>query len=120
MHMFDMSAFYKKTIRDWMDAQWDNGAYTETSVWQDLNDYAGIGKGAGETVWATAPPVLTVRHMQHYGDLDLLKESIGSHTRWLEFLNKEFDSGMIKKGYDKKLKTYRGDGSGLGDWLALP
>eukprot|EP00984_Skeletonema_dohrnii_P020982 scaffold10365_cov102-Skeletonema_dohrnii-CCMP3373.AAC.5 len=120
MHMFDMSAFYKKTIRDWMDAQWDNGAYTETSVWQDLNDYAGIGKGAGETVWATAPPVLTVRHMQHYGDLDLLKESIGSHTRWLEFLNKEFDSGMIKMGYDKKLKTYRGDGSGLGDWLALP
>ena len=31
MHMFDMSSFYKKTVRDWMDAQWDNGAYT-TSV----------------------------------------------------------------------------------------
>ena len=119
MHMFDMSAFYKKTIRDWMDAQWDNGAYTETSVWQDLNDYAGIGKGAGETVWATAPPVLTVRHMQHYGDLDLLEESYVRHKRWLEFLNKEFDSAMIKMGYDTSLKTYKGDGSGLGDWLAL-
>jgi hypothetical protein len=118
--MFDMSAFYKKTIRDWMDAQWDNGAYTETSVWQDLNDERGIGKGAGETVWATAPPVLTVRHMQHYGDLDLLKESFASHMHWLEFLNKEFDTAMEKKGYDKKLKTYKGDGSGLGDWLAVP
>ena len=47
---FDMSSFYKKTIYDWLEAQWGNGAYTETSVWQDLNDYAGIGYGAGETV----------------------------------------------------------------------
>ncbi|KAL7530426.1 hypothetical protein ACHAXR_003968, partial [Thalassiosira sp. AJA248-18] len=46
MHMFDMSSFYKKTVRDWIDGQWDNGAYTETSVWQNLNDYAGIGHGA--------------------------------------------------------------------------
>jgi hypothetical protein len=46
---FDMSTFYKKTIYDWLEAQWGNGAYTETSVWQDLNDYAGIGHGAGET-----------------------------------------------------------------------
>jgi hypothetical protein len=120
MHMFDMSAFYKKTVRDWMESQWDNGAYTETSFWQDLNDYAGIGKGAGETVWATAPPVLTVRHMQHYGDMDLLNESITSHTRWLQFLNKEFDKAMVRMGYDTKLKTYRGDGTGLGDWLAVP
>jgi hypothetical protein len=32
LHMFDLSAFYKKTVRDWWDAQWQNGAYTETSV----------------------------------------------------------------------------------------
>eukprot|EP00804_Cyclotella_cryptica_P001694 CCRYP_009074-RA/>CCRYP_009074-RA protein AED:0.22 eAED:0.22 QI:0/0/0/1/1/1/8/0/796 len=38
LHFFDMSSFYKKTIRDLLDAQWDNGAYTETSVWQNLND----------------------------------------------------------------------------------
>ena len=25
MHMFDMSAFYRKTIQDWMDSQWANG-----------------------------------------------------------------------------------------------
>ncbi len=77
-----MSSFYKKSIRDWMDAQWPNGAYTETAIWLDLNDYAGFGKGAGETVWATAPPVLTVRHMQHYGDLDFLNESLHHHIRW--------------------------------------
>ena len=119
MHMFDMSAFYKKSVNDWIDAQWDNGAYTETSVWQDLNDYAGIGHGAGETVWASAPPVITVRHMQHYGDLDFLANSLPGHIRWLEFLNKNFEAGMEEKEYDRELRKYRGEGSGLGDWLAL-
>ena len=119
MHMFDMSAFYRKTVRDWMDAQWHNGAYTETSIWQDLNDYAGIGKGAGETVWATAPPVLTVRHMQHYDDLDFLNESLPSHIRWFGFLVLNFERGMQKKGYDAELRNYTGGGSGLGDWLGL-
>jgi hypothetical protein len=119
MHMFDMSAFYKKTIRDWMDAQWGNGAYTETSVWQKLNDYAGIGKGAGETVWATAPPVLTVRHMQHYGDLDLLVSSLVKHLKWLQFLDANFEQGMLEKGYDKELNDYLGQKSGLGDWLGM-
>ena len=70
-------------------------------------------------MWATAPPILTVRHMQHYGDLELLRESLPGHVRWLEFLNQHFDRGMGKKGYDRKLETYTGDGSGLGDWLAL-
>ncbi|KAL7554634.1 hypothetical protein ACHAWF_018136 [Thalassiosira exigua] len=119
MHYYDMSSFYKKTIRDWLDAQWDNGAYTETSVWQDLNDYAGIGHGAGETVWATAPPVLTVRHMQHYGDVDLIDESLGGHVRWIDFLDTYFEAGMLQKGYDAELDQYHGQKSGLGDWLAL-
>ena len=119
MHMFDMSAFYKKTIRDWIDGQWHSGGYTETSIWQDLNDFAGIGKGAGETVWASAPPVLTVRHMQRYGDKDLLAETLSGHIRWLTFLNKEYDRGLQQRGYDSELKGYEGDGAGLSDWLAL-
>jgi len=116
---FDMSAFYKKTIYDWLDAQWGNGAYTETSVWQDLNDYAGIGYGAGETVWASAPLVLSVRHYQNYGDEDLIRKSLPHHVRWLDFLDKYFDAGMEKKGYDKDLIGYRGEKSGLSDWLSL-
>eukprot|EP00970_Alexandrium_tamarense_P001360 scaffold145_cov195-Alexandrium_tamarense.AAC.4 len=85
----------------------------------DLNDYAGIGHGAGETVWASAPPVLTVRHMQHYGDITLLQKSISHHVKWLDFLDKYFDAGMEIKGYDKELDEYTGQKSGLGDWLAM-
>ena len=50
MHMYKISWFYKKTVYNWLDAQWDNGSHTKTSIWQDLNDYVGIGHGAGETV----------------------------------------------------------------------
>ena len=145
LHFFDMSTFYSKTINDWLNAQWENGAYTETSVWQDLNDYAGIGHGAGETgemsvtrfciefisllnayhyfstysVWASAPPVLTVRHYQNYADKSLLKKSLPHHVKWLDFLDKYFDEGMLRKGYNEDLSEYGGEKSGLSDWLSL-
>ena len=103
LHFFDMSSFYKKTIYDWLESQWSNGAYTETSIWQDLNDYAGIGHGAGETVWASAPPVLTVRHYQSYADKKLLEKSLPHHIKWLDFLDKYFDKEMKGKGYNEDL-----------------
>jgi hypothetical protein len=89
-------------------------------VWQDLNDYAGIGYGAGETVWASAPLVLSVRHYQNYGDDDLLTKSLPHHIKWLDFLDKYFDEGMREKKYDDELETYTSPPlSGLGDWLAM-
>ena len=122
MHFFDLSAFYSKIIHDWIDTQWENGAYTETSIWQELNDYAGIGHGAGETVWASLPPVLTVRHTQHYGDMKLVEETFGYHVKWLEFLKANWEAGMELLFYNrvgKNLENYMGDAGGLGDWLSL-
>jgi len=120
MHFFDLSAFYSKIIHDWTGTQWDNGAYTETSIWQELNDYAGIGYGAGETVWASLPAVLTVRHVQQYGDMKLVEESFQYHIQWLEFLKAKWENGMKKLFYDKvgqDLENYRGNQGGLGDWV---
>jgi len=119
LHMYDMSAFYRKVIWDWGDQQWDNGAYAGTSHWLALNDYAGIGSGSGETVWASAPIVMTARHMQHYGDLRLLEESFDNHMKWFNFLLSHFDKGMKTKGYDEELEGYTKEGSGLGDWLTF-
>lgn len=119
LHMYDMSSFYRKVVRDWRDQQWDNGAYAGTSHWLALNDYAGIGKGAGETVWASAPIVMTARHMQHYGDVKFLAESFVSHMKWFIFLHTHFEEGMAAKGYDEDLVGYIREGSGLGDWLTF-
>ena len=71
---------------DWRDQQWDNETYAGTSTWLALNDYAGIGDGSGETVWASAPVVMTARHMQHYGDLNFLIDSYDNHLQWFNFL----------------------------------
>ena len=122
MHFFDLSGFYTKIIHDWTDTQWDNGAYTETSIWQDLDEYAAIGHGAGETVWAALPPILTVRHMQHYADTKLADETFEHHVEWLEFLKTNWEAGMAKLFYERwgeDLKGYTGGAGGLGDWLAL-
>jgi len=119
LHLYDMSAFYRKVIWDWGDQQWENGAYAGTSHWLALNDYAGVGSGSGETVWASAPIVMTVRHMQHYGDLRLLEESFDNHMKWFKFLYDHFDAGLKAKGYDEELKGYVKEGSGLGDWLTF-
>lgn len=119
MHLYDMSAFYRKVVLDWADQQWDNGAYAGTSYWLMLNDQTGIGTGSGETVWASAPVIMTARHMQHYGDIEFLKRTVDKHTKWLGFLHKHFDKGMLKKGYHEELEGYYKSGSGLGDWLGF-
>lgn len=122
MHFFDLSAFYSKIIHDWGDTQWDNGAYTETSIWQELNDYAGIGHGAGETVWASLPAILMVRHVQQYGDLKFATESLEFHVNWLEFLKTNWEEGMKMLFYDRvgnNLENYDGNRGGLGDWLSI-
>jgi hypothetical protein len=123
MHFFDLSAFYAKIIHDWTDTQWNNGAYTETSIWQDLNDDRGIGHGAGETVWAALPPVLTVRHMQHYADDKLAEETFDHHVRWLEFLKANWKVGMHNLFYKHLgkdfLRNYKGGTGGLSDWGAI-
>ena len=119
MHLYDMSAFYRKVVLDWADQQWDNGAYAGTSYWLMLNDQTGIGSGSGETVWASAPVVMTARHMQHYGDLVFLERTLKKHFKWLSFLQQHFDSGMLKKDYSEELEGYWKSGSGLGDWLGF-
>lgn len=116
LHFFDLSAFYTKVVNDWIDSQWDNGAYTETSVYQDLNDGEGIGQGAGETIWASLPPVLTVRHVQHYADMQLVESTFDNHVKWMNFLVANWDAGigeLIEKKYSES--EYRGNDGGLGD-----
>ena len=70
-------------------------------------------------MWATAAPLTTVRHFQHYGDLKLLRQTFTSHLKWYDFLREKFDKGMKVKGYDTELKGYVKEGSGLGDWLTF-
>jgi hypothetical protein len=62
---------------------------------------------------------MTVRHMQHYGDLNFLEDVYNNHLRWFTFLQKYFDEGIRAKNYDDNLRGYLKEGSGLGDWLSF-
>jgi hypothetical protein len=121
LHHFDLSAFYNKVIEDWTESQWDNGGYVVTSVYMDLlQDRSVVGRGAGETVWAALPPVLTARHMQNYGDVKLLERTLPHHVKWMEMLMEHWDAGIdVKYPGVRTYYNYSGQGSGLGDWLAL-
>eukprot|EP00978_Attheya_sp_CCMP212_P003157 scaffold6566_cov49-Attheya_sp.AAC.1 len=123
MHMFDLSAFYRKVVHDWTETQFSNGAYTETSTWHDLLADHGFGEGSGETVWASLPPVLTARHMQHYGDIDFVRDTFSHHVEWCTFLSSKFEKAIQGWfGYaGDNLEGYRGSENvnGLGDWLSL-
>jgi alpha-L-rhamnosidase len=102
MHYFDLSAFYDKIIEDWTESQWDNGAYTVTSVFMNLLvDRSIIRRGAGETVWASLPPVLSCRHMHHYGDVNLLERTLLHHIKWVELLNDHWDEGMCEEVFTR-------------------
>jgi alpha-L-rhamnosidase len=123
MHFYDLSAFYAKVVTDFTDAQYDNGAYTVTSLFQDiLSDRAIARKGSGETIWASVAPVLSVRHMNHYGDTKFLERFFNHHVNWLKFLNENWKEG-IRAAYGKygtDLASYDGGGdAGLGDWLGI-
>jgi len=117
LHLFDNGAFYGKIIRDFQASQWSNGAYTEMSSWLNMLQEFGIGKGAGETIWAACPPVLTARHFQHYGDMDLVRNTFDSHNRWIDFLGREWERGMNEKFPD--LNNIGCCDKGLSDWLSL-
>ena len=81
-------------VADYLDLVEQEGQWHSSHV---QGYFSFIGKGAGETVWATAPPVLTVRHMQHYGELELLTASLVKHLKWLQFLEANFEQAMVEK-----------------------
>lgn len=94
MHYYDLSAFYNKIIEDWTESQWDNGAYSVTSVFMNLlRKFSIVQRGAGETV----PPVLSCRHMHHYGDIGLLERTLPHHIKWVDLLNERWDDGTCEK-----------------------
>ena len=111
LHLFDAEAFYAKALRDWRDAQWRNGAFTETAPYMQLNDAMGPGGGSGPVEWASLPAALSARHYQAYGAEAESAAALPGLVRWAAFLAARV--GPFLRG--------RADGERfcLGDWLSL-
>jgi alpha-L-rhamnosidase len=94
---FDMAQFYAKTVRDFADAQRENGGFTETAPLVGIAD-AGFGGDSGPIGWGTAHPLLLWQLYQYYGNRALLAEQYDAARRWLALLEANAPEHLIDAG----------------------
>jgi alpha-L-rhamnosidase len=94
---FDMSRFYPKVARDFLDAARPNGGFTETAPFVGLSD-EGLGEGSGPIGWGTAEPLLLWQLYQYYGDRRLIEEQYEATKRWIELLKSKATDGILDNG----------------------
>ncbi len=98
---YDSAPFYSKTTRDWYDVQTEDG-FVNTIAPQ-------VYKGAGGTLWSSAPVTLTWEFYKAYGDTRKLAEGYQPMKKWLDYLHQYvLDEGV--------LTAYTGASRFLGDW----
>ena len=104
---YDMLAFYRKTVRDFLDAAEPDGWFTECAPFNGI--HGGSPKGAtdraGPIGWAVAVPVVLDALVRYDGDLEIVREAYPALKRYLANLEHVWPDGLA---------------SGcLGDWLAI-
>lgn len=96
MFNFDMSAFYRKVVRDFADEIRPNGGFTETAPFVGIAD-GGFGGGSGPIAWGSVHPFLLWQLYQYYGDRAIIEEQYPYSKKWLELLVKSAEDGIIKQ-----------------------
>jgi len=108
LSMYDFSAFYRKRVRDFNDAQVKSPisgklvGFTETSPYVGIKTN-GLGYDTGPIGWETFQPEALLWLYKYYGDTRTMKESYEHTKAYIELLDTEPD--QIEHG--------------LGDWLSL-
>ncbi len=99
MMNFDMGAFYTNFIRDIRDVQDETGTVTDTvpHIW---------GQRPADPAWGTAYPLLCWYMYQYYGDRRVLEENYEGLKKYVEFLRRQAEHGLVKYSY-------------YGDWVAV-
>jgi alpha-L-rhamnosidase len=86
---FDMQAFYRKTVYDWVDAMKDS-SFVDTAPFAGV-EYCGIS-------WESA--MLTTQYYLYlyYNDTDIIKELYELDNRWIEKVEKIHPEGIVNDG----------------------
>ncbi len=98
---YESAPYYKKNTRDWYDVQREDG-FVNTIAPQ-------VYKGAGGTLWSSAPVTLTWEFYKAYGDKRKLAEGYQPMKKWLDYLNDYVSD-------DGVLTAYASASRFLGDW----
>jgi len=89
IYNFDMQAFYRKTIYDWVDAMND-------STFVDTAPFAGV-KYCGIS-WESAFLLTQYYLYLYYNDTELIKELYEQDKLWMEKVARIHPEGIVKKG----------------------
>jgi len=89
IYNFNMQAFYRKTIYDWVDAMND-------SVFVDTAPYVGI-RYCGLS-WESAFLITQYNLLLYYNDLDIVKEMYPLDLKWMEKVSRIHPNGIVDKG----------------------
>ncbi len=89
IYNFDMQAFYRKTIYDWVDAMND-------SVFVDTAPYVGI-KYCGLS-WESAFLITQYNLYVYYNDTALVKELYQTNLEWMKKAARIHPDGIVNKG----------------------
>jgi len=98
---YESAAFYTKATRDWFDVQREDG-FVNTIAPQ-------VYRGAGGTLWSSAPVTMSWEFYRAYGDRRQLVRAYGPMKKWLDYLH-----GYVSD--DGVLTPYTGASRFLGDW----
>ena len=89
IYNFDMQAFYRKTIYDWVDAMND-------SVFVDTAPYAGI-KYCGIS-WESAFLITQYYLYLYYNDTEIIKEFYALDNQWMDKVARIHPEGLVDQG----------------------
>lgn len=94
MYNFDMSSFYRKTVRDYANEQQPDGGITEIAPYTGIAD-RGYGGESGPLGWQLAFPFLQKKLYDFYGDKRIIEENYAGIQRQMEFLKSKEVSGLF-------------------------
>jgi alpha-L-rhamnosidase len=103
LNTFDMSLFYEKRLNDYVDAQRNNGGFSETAPFVGISD-AGLGDDSGPIGWQTFAPAVAMWLIKYFDNTPALERTYESLTEYVSFLDIVDESKIM---------------NGLGDWMTL-
>ncbi len=83
-YFFDYAAFGRKYIRDMMDAQWEDGSFTQMAPRPKMGFYMRMLDGS--VGWADAGVYIPYRMWKMYGDDRILVENYDAMANYAEFM----------------------------------
>lgn len=89
IYNFDMQAFYRKTIYDWVDAMNDS-SFVDTAPFTGIA-YCGI---SWESAYLTTQYYLYL----YYNDTDIIKELYALNSKWMDKVARIHPKGMVDDG----------------------